>query len=50
MPVQFTLVVDDFSVNYVGKEYADHLIHALKKDYKLVEDWKGKIYCGITLD
>ena len=31
-PVQFTLVVDDFGVNYVGKEHADHLIKATKKD------------------
>ena len=49
-PVQFTLVVDDFGVKYVGKEHADHLIRALKQDYTIEEDWEGKLYCGITLD
>ena len=28
-PVQFSLVVDDFCVKYVGKENADHLVTAL---------------------
>ena len=42
--------MDDFGVKNVSKEHADHLLHVLKKDYKLVEDWKGKIYCRITLD
>ena len=42
--------MDDFSVKYVGNEHADHLIRALEKDYKLAEDWEGKIYCGTTLD
>ena len=30
-PIQFTLVVDDFGVKYVGKEHADHLIQTLKQ-------------------
>ena len=50
-PITFTLVVDDFGVKYVGKEHADHLIACLSKSkYKLTEDWKGNLYCGITLD
>jgi hypothetical protein len=28
-PVQFSLVVDDFGVKYVGKQHADHLMNAL---------------------
>ena len=48
-PIQFTLVVDDFGVKYVGKEHADHLIRAIKKDYKIPEDWEGDLYCGISL-
>ena len=44
------LAMDDFGVTYVGKEHADHLIRALKKDYKLAENWEGNLYCGITLD
>jgi len=29
-PVQFSLVVDDFGVKYVGKEHAEHLIQDIK--------------------
>ena len=56
-PVQFTLVVDDFGVKYVGKEHAVHLIKAIKKDqlipgdgYEVEVDWVGDLFCGITLD
>jgi hypothetical protein len=31
-PIQCTLVVDDFGVQYVGKEHAQHLIDALETD------------------
>ena len=36
-PVQFSLVVDDFGVKYVGKENADHLIRTLRKHYKAIK-------------
>ena len=56
-PVQFTLVVDDFGVKYVGKKHAQHLIKALKCDhkvpgdgYEVEEDWEGDLFCGISLD
>jgi hypothetical protein len=49
-PIQFSLVVDDFGVKYVGKEHADHLIKTLRQHYKLSEDWEGTLYCGITLE
>ena len=42
--------MDDFSVKFVGKEHVEHLLKALKKDYKLVVDWDGDLYCGIKLD
>jgi hypothetical protein len=48
-PVTFCLVVDDFGVKYVGKQHADHLLHALQTEYKITSDWEGKLYCGITL-
>ncbi len=32
-PIQFTLVVDDFGVKYVGKESALHLKHVLEEHY-----------------
>ena len=50
-PIQFTLVVDDFGVKYVGKEHADHLIKTLENQYdQIVVDWEGKLYCGIRLE
>ena len=49
-PVQSTLVVDDFGVNYVGRENGEHLIQSLRKaGYELSIDWEGKLYCGVTL-
>ena len=49
-PIQFTLVVNNFGVNYVGKENVQHLISALQDYYTITHDWKGKLYVGITLD
>jgi hypothetical protein len=48
-PIQFTLMVDDFGVQYMGKEYAQHLIDALEAEYTVSKDWTGGLYCGITL-
>ena len=49
-PVQFSLVVDDFGVKYVGKKHADHLLAAIEKHYTCAVDWTGDLYCGIKLD
>ena len=49
-PIQFTLVVDDFGVKYVGQEHALHLQETLEQHYKVTKDWTGKRYIGITLD
>ncbi len=49
-PIQFTLVVDDFGVKYVGKEHAHHHKNSLDEHYKLMCDWTGKQYIRITLD
>ena len=48
-PIQFTLVVDDFGVQYVGKEHAQHIIQALEHDYTVSQDWTGGLYCGVAL-
>eukprot|EP00957_Ditylum_brightwellii_P196767 14991436-Ditylum_brightwellii.AAC.1 len=48
--IRFTLVVDDFVVKYTNKEDIYHLLQALKDKYTVSEDWKGKLYCGLTLD
>jgi hypothetical protein len=43
-------VVDDFGVQYVGAEHAQHLVAALETDYTVSKDWTGGLYCGITLN
>ena len=48
--IQFTLVVDDFGIKYVGKENATHLIETLKEYYTISEDWGGNKYVGLTID
>eukprot|EP00804_Cyclotella_cryptica_P012648 CCRYP_016913-RA/>CCRYP_016913-RA protein AED:0.31 eAED:0.31 QI:0/0/0/1/0/0/3/0/469 len=45
-PIQFTLVVDDFGIKYIGQEHLDHL---LQKHYDVKVDLTGSLYCGITL-
>jgi hypothetical protein len=47
-PVAFSLIVDDFEVKYVGKQYADSLRNALLRSYELTIDWEGKLYSGMT--
>ena len=41
--------MDDFSVEYVGKQHSDHLSTILKKYHNITEDWEGKKYAGIDL-
>ncbi|KAL7535731.1 hypothetical protein ACHAXR_006701 [Thalassiosira sp. AJA248-18] len=43
-PIQFTLVVNDFGVKYIGKEHAIHLKGTLEHHYKVTNDWTGKIH------
>ena len=49
-PIQFTFVVDDFWVKYVGQEHANHLKATLEQNYKATNDWTGNRYIGINLD
>lgn len=48
-PCQFTLIIDNFAVEYIGKEHALHLAAALKEKYDITMDWTGALYAGITL-
>ena len=48
-PIQFSLVVDDFGVKYVGREHAEHLKTVLEEHYKVTADWSGTRYAGIHL-
>ena len=39
-----------FGIKYIGIKNLQHLYNALRKEtYKIVEDYKGELYCGITL-
>jgi hypothetical protein len=49
-PIQFTLVVDDFGGKYISKQHAQQLKNALEEHYKLMCNWTGKQYIGISLD
>jgi hypothetical protein len=48
-PILFTLVVDDFAVQYVGKKHAEHLRNALLCTYELTTDWTAMVYSDVTL-
>ena len=49
IPIQLCLIVDDFCVEYAGKQHADHLAKTLKKYHNITKDWEGKKYAGIDL-
>ena len=49
-PVTFTLVVNDFGIQCVGKQHAEHLIQCLEEHYELETDWTGGLHCGINLE
>jgi hypothetical protein len=49
--LMFTLVVDDFGVQYTKLSNAHHLLAALKQHYEAITmDWTGSLFCGITLN
>jgi hypothetical protein len=48
-PISFTLVVDDFTVKYVGKQHVAHLRNALLQTYELTTDWTATLYSRMTL-
>jgi hypothetical protein len=50
-PVWFNLCIDDFGIKYIGDDNLKHLFASLQTEtYDIVEDWKGDLYCGITLN
>ena len=49
IPVTYFLTVDDFGVKYVEKEHVTHIVEVLQQYLKIVIDWEGNIYCGLTL-
>ena len=48
-PIQFVLLVDDFGIEYVGKQHTLHLHKILEHNYKIKNNWEGKKFSGIDL-
>ena len=48
-PVQLFLIVDDFGVEYFGKQHADHLVIILKKYHNINKYLEVRKYDGIDL-
>ena len=44
------LIVDDFGLEYVRKQEADHLASVIKNQHDISQDWEGKKFSGIDLD
>ena len=38
LPIQCVLLVDKFSIKYVGKEHARHLLKTLEQNYEITTD------------
>ena len=49
-PISFTLVVDNFGVKYIGRQHLDHIINALRDQYKITVDLTGNSYLGLTIN
>jgi hypothetical protein len=45
----FSLVVDDFGVQYTRTEDVEHLAAALRSLYDITMDWIGSKYLGLTI-
>jgi hypothetical protein len=43
-------VVDDFGVQYTGREHAQHLADTLESLYTITTEWPETRYLGLTLD
>ena len=48
--IQFCLDVDNFGVKYVGSKHAQDLKIILEENYKILTDWTGKKYVGLSID
>ena len=49
-PIKFSLVVDNFVIDYTKKEDAEYLIKAIKENFEVVaEDTNVNLFCGISL-
>ena len=46
----FNFVVDDFGIKSQGIQHVRHLKETLEENYEVSVDWKGRLFCGITLN
>ena len=42
--------MDDFGIEYVGKQHAQHLQKVLEDHYTLTMEWEGGKFAGIDLN
>ena len=49
-PIQFSLIVDDLGIEYVGKQHALHRLKILEQHYRITADWEGKKFAEIDLE
>jgi hypothetical protein len=49
-PIWFSLVEDDFGIQYIGRNNAEHLMASIKKNDDISSDWTGSAYCGLKID
>ena len=47
---RFCLCVDDFGVKVFSEQDKEHLLHALRENYKISVDHTGKNYLGLQID
>lgn len=50
LPIEFTLVVDDFGISYKSQDSAEHLVRTLRLLYPIKVDWTGSTYLGYTIE
>jgi len=48
-PIIFVLIVDNFGVQYTGREHSEHLHATLQAHYDVTTDWEGVKFAGIDL-
>jgi hypothetical protein len=48
--ISFCLVVDDFSVSYVGHKHANHLVQCISEIYDVTTNWDATKFLGMTID
>ena len=47
--VCFTLVTDDFAIKYTARADVDHLLSAIREEYRIEVDWDGSKYLGMSI-